>query len=55
MASNASKRWNALDSDNNAQSEPVDSDMADQIVGATKGEFIGEFSREARPQFIAYE
>ena len=43
MASNASKRWNALDSGNNAQSETVDSDMADPIFGAIKGGFAGGF------------
>ena len=53
MASNASTRLNALDSGNNVQSETVDSDMADPIVGAIKGGFAGGFSREARPQFIA--
>ena len=37
MASNASTRLNALNSGNNVQSETVDKDMADRIVGAIKG------------------
>ena len=43
MASNASTRLNALDSGNNVQSETVDLDMADRIVGAIKGGFAGGF------------
>ena len=43
MATNASTTLNALDSGNNVQSETVNSDMADPIVGSIKGGFAGGF------------
>ena len=41
LASNTSTRLNALDLGHNVQSETVDPDMADRIVGAIKGGFAG--------------
>ena len=53
MASNASTRLNALDSGNNEQSETVDSDMVDRIVGAIKGGFAGGFGGALLGVFVA--